>query len=87
MGPEAAVNAVYANKIAAIDDPDERARFVRDKREEYEADVDLYRLASELVIDAVVPFESLRQELIARFASADPDDREVVAKRHAVYMG
>ena len=28
MGPEAAVNAVYANKIAAIEDPDERAAFV-----------------------------------------------------------
>ena len=28
MGPEAAVNAVFANTIAAIDDPDERAAFV-----------------------------------------------------------
>ena len=28
MGPEAAVNAVYANKIAAIDDEAERAEFV-----------------------------------------------------------
>ena len=28
MGPEAAVNAVYANRIAAIDDPDEREAFV-----------------------------------------------------------
>jgi acetyl-CoA carboxylase carboxyltransferase component len=87
MGPEAAVNAVYANKIAAIADPDERAQYVAERRAEYEADVDLYRLASELVIDAVVPFEALRQELIARFGSADPDDRHTVAKRHAVYMG
>jgi acetyl-CoA carboxylase carboxyltransferase component len=30
MGPEAAVNAVFANKIAAIDDPDEREAFVRE---------------------------------------------------------
>ena len=29
MGPEAAVNAVYDNKIAAIEDPDERARVRR----------------------------------------------------------
>src|SRR5207248_5546723 len=28
MGPEAAVNAVFANKIAAIDDPAERDRYV-----------------------------------------------------------
>ena len=32
MGPEAAVNAVFANKIAAIDDPDERAAFVAERR-------------------------------------------------------
>ncbi len=87
MGPEAAVNAVYANKIEAIIDPGERAAYVAERRAEYEADVDLYRLASELVIDAVVPFESLRHELITRFATADPVDREVVAKRHSIYMG
>ena len=87
MGPEAAVNAVYANKIAAIEDPAERAAFVDERRREYEEDVDLFRLASELVIDAIVPFEALRTELITRFASADPDDRDAVHKRHAVYMG
>ena len=32
MGPEAAVNAVFANKIAAIEDPDERAAFVAEQR-------------------------------------------------------
>ena len=87
MGPEAAVNAVYANKITAIEDPEERASYVAARRAEYEADVDLYRLASELVIDAVVPFARLRDELITRFAGADPVDREAVQKRHAVYMG
>jgi acetyl-CoA carboxylase carboxyltransferase component len=87
MGPEAAVNAVFANKIAAIDDPDERATFIADRRAEYEDDVDLYRLASELVIDAVVEFEELRGEVVARFATADPVDREHVAKRHTIYMG
>ena len=39
---------------------------------------------SELVIDAVVPFEALRDELIGRFAAADPVDRDGVAKRHGV---
>ncbi len=87
MGPEAAINAVYANKIAAFEDPDERAAFIAEQRAEYELDVDLYRLAGEMIIDAVVPFESLRTELIQRFAAADPVDRDVIAKRHAVYMG
>ncbi len=87
MGPEAAINAVYANKIAAIDDEAERKAYVDGLRDEYEADVDLYRLASELIIDAVVAFGDLRDQLIARFASADPDDRQAVSKRHAIYMG
>ena len=65
MGPEAAVNAVFANKIAAIDDPDEREAFVAEQRAIYEEDVDLLRLASELVIDAVVEFEDLRREVAA----------------------
>ncbi|MBI4934623.1 MAG: acyl-CoA carboxylase subunit beta [Actinobacteria bacterium] len=87
MGPEAAVNAVYANKIQAIEDPVERAAYVDERRAEYEEDVDLYRLASEMVVDAVVPFADLRRELITRFATADPTDRQSVAKHHTVYMG
>ena len=54
MGPEAAINAVYANKIAAIDDPDEREAYVAGCATEYETDIDILRLASELVIDAIV---------------------------------
>src|SRR6478672_5007493 len=64
MGPEAAINAVYANKIAAIEDTDERERFINERRAEFAADVDLLRLASELVIDAVVEPEDLRADLV-----------------------
>ncbi|HEX6967779.1 MAG TPA: acyl-CoA carboxylase subunit beta, partial [Micromonosporaceae bacterium] len=53
MGAEAAVNAVYANKIAAIADEDERAAFVTARRQEYERDIDIVRLASELVVDTI----------------------------------
>jgi acetyl-CoA carboxylase carboxyltransferase component len=84
MGPEAAVNAVYANKIAAIDDPDERAAFVEEQRKLYEEDVDLYRLASELIIDAVVDFGDLRDELVRRLALATGKDRTFSDRRHGV---
>jgi acetyl-CoA carboxylase carboxyltransferase component len=84
MGPEAAVNAVYANKIAAIADPDERERFVAERRAEYEADVDLLRLASDLVIDAIVEPEALRGELIARLQSAGGKDRTFTERHHGV---
>lgn len=87
MGPEAAVNAVFANKIQAITDPAERAAYVAERRAEYEEDVDLYRLASELVVDSVVPFEALRDELIKRFSTADPVERRPIDKHHTIYMG
>ncbi|HSN13641.1 MAG TPA: carboxyl transferase domain-containing protein, partial [Anaeromyxobacteraceae bacterium] len=66
MGPEAAVNAVYFNKIQEKPEA-ERAAFVQALREEYRRDIDLEKLASELVIDAIVPGGSLRQEIAARF--------------------
>ncbi len=84
MGPEAAVNAVFANKIADIADPQERADFVDEQRKLYEEDVDLYRLASELVIDAITDFGDLRPELISRFALAVGKDRTFSDRRHGV---
>ncbi|MEK7291973.1 MAG: carboxyl transferase domain-containing protein, partial [Actinomycetota bacterium] len=87
MGPEAAINAVYANRIAEISDSVQRSKFIEDKRREYEKDVELSHLASELIVDAVVAFGELRRELISRFAQADPVDREGVSKRHGVYPG
>jgi acetyl-CoA carboxylase carboxyltransferase component len=84
MGPEAAVNAVYFNKIAAIEDEEERAAYVEGLREEYEADIDILRLASDLVIDAVVEPESLRDELVARLAAAATRDRSFSDRRHGI---
>lgn len=84
MGPEPAVNAVFYNKIQAIDDPDERAAFVAAKRFEYESDVDLIHLAAELVVDAVVEPPDLREELVTRFTLARTRNREDFVRRHGV---
>jgi acetyl-CoA carboxylase carboxyltransferase component len=84
MGAEAAVNAVYANKIAAISDEAERAAFVTSRREEYERDIDVVRLASELVVDTIVEPADLRLELIRRFAAAVGKDRHFSRRRHGV---
>lgn len=84
MGPEPAVNAVFFNKIQAIEDPAARAAFVAERRSEYEADVDLAHLASELVIDAVVAPRDLRAELIRRFDRARLKVRPDPTKRHGV---
>ena len=66
MGPEAAVNAVFYNKIQERPES-ERAAFVQSLRDQYREDVDIYKLAAELVIDEVVPGDSLRGELSRRF--------------------
>ena len=71
MGPEAAVNAVYFNVIESLEEP-ERSAFIEEKRTEYNEDVDLYRLASEDVVDAVIEPVDLRSELIRRYAIARP---------------
>jgi len=84
MGAEAAVNAVFANKIAALPDEAARAEFVSAKREEYERDIDIVRLASELVVDAIVEPHELRDELIRRFAAVRHKDRHFARRRHGV---
>jgi acetyl-CoA carboxylase carboxyltransferase component len=83
MGAEAAVNAVHANRIAALP-PEEREAFVAERRQEYERDIDVVRLASELVVDAIVPPEELRDELVRRFAAARDKDRHFSRRRHGV---
>jgi len=84
MGPQAAVNAVYANKIEAIADPDERDAFVAERRAEYEEDVDLLRLASDLVLDAIIEPSELRSELVRRYAVLVGKPRVMPEKRHGV---
>jgi acetyl-CoA carboxylase carboxyltransferase component len=84
MGPEPAVNAVYYNKIMELPES-ERAAFVKQKREEYAQDVDIYKLASEMLIDDIVPGSRLRAELIKRLAYAESKAAEFPPRRNGVY--
>jgi methylmalonyl-CoA decarboxylase subunit alpha len=84
MGPQAAVNAVYFNKIQEVPEGPERVAFVDRLRSEYREDIDLYKLAGELVVDAVVPLEGLRGELSRRFARLISKHEPRPAKHHMV---
>lgn len=84
MGPEAAVNAVFANKIAAIDDEAAREAFIEEQRRIYEEDVDMLRLASEMVVDAVLDWGDLREEVHRRLERAEGKDRTFSHRRHGV---
>jgi len=84
MGPEPAINAVYYNKIMELPE-DERAEYVRQKREEYARDVDTYKLASEMLIDDIVPGAALRDELIKRLEYAQTKVHEFPPRRNGIY--
>jgi acetyl-CoA carboxylase carboxyltransferase component len=84
MGPEAAINAVFFNQIQEISDEAEREEFVKAKRDEYSEDIDILHLASELVVDAVIEPDDLREQLIRRFALAEGKDRSFAERRNPV---
>ena len=63
MGPEAAINAVYLNRLTAIEDPEERKALTERLRNEYRESYDIYRLAGEMVVDELVLPSDLRRQL------------------------
>lgn len=85
MGPDAAVNAVYSNHIEAIEDPKEKLAFVKAKHEEYEREIDIYKMASELIIDEIVAPNALRDVLAERFAMYGTKEIAQPPRKHPVY--
>ena len=83
MGADPAVNAVFFNKIQEKPEA-ERAAYVARLREEYRADVDLYKLASELVIDDIVPGDELRSQLERRYELYSARFDAPARKKHGV---
>jgi acetyl-CoA carboxylase carboxyltransferase component len=84
MGPSAAVNAVYFNKIQEVAEGPERDAFVTKLRDGYRADIDVLRVASEMVVDAVVPGARLRAEIAVRFERGERKHASRPAKRRSV---
>ena len=83
MGPEAAVNAVYARKISEIEDPKERYQFIKEKQEEYKDQINIYKLASELIIDDIVEPNNLRKVLIGRLSMYESKDVQFSERKNA----
>lgn len=84
MGPEPAVHAVHYHRIMELEG-EAREAFVRQKREEYQRDIDIYRLASEMLVDDVVPPSRLRAELIKRLSYAESKQHDFPPRRNGVY--
>jgi acetyl-CoA carboxylase carboxyltransferase component len=83
MGPEAAVNAVHYNHIQELAEPERRA-FVQAKQQEYQEDIDIGRLAAELIVDEVIVPEDLRLELARRLTLYENKNRAFSRRRHPV---
>ena len=86
MGPEAAINAVYANRLADIDDEEERAEREAELREEFREEIDVHRMASDVVIDEIVPPSDLREELVGRFAFYETVEKDLPDKKHGTVL-
>ena len=74
---------MYYNKIMELPES-ERAAYVREKRDEYAQDVDIYKLASEMLVDGIVGGLELRDELIKRLAYAESKQLEFPPRRNPV---
>ena len=57
---------------------------IQELRDEYRADIDISKLAAEQVVDAIVPGDRLRAEIVKRFAAAAQRDRPLTPKRRSV---
>jgi acetyl-CoA carboxylase carboxyltransferase component len=84
MGPEAAINAVYANQIAELPE-EQREPFRKMMEAKYAEDIDIFHLASEMIVDTITPFEALRGELIARFSVYQTKEVRFSECRNPIY--
>jgi len=84
MGPDAAVNGIHYNRIQAIKDPEERRAFIAEKQAEYAEGIDVFKIANENAVDAIVQSNDLRRELISRMAVYRKRPLVPVERRQAV---
>src|SRR5947199_2161305 len=84
MAPDAAINAVFANQIAELPE-EQREPFRKMMEAKYAEDIDIFRLASEMILDTITPFESLRDELIARYRIYETKEMRFSECRNPIY--
>ncbi len=86
MGAEAAINAVYARQLAAIEDEGEKQKRIEELRDEYRKDIDIHVTADDLIVDHIVPPADLRKELIARLDAYENKHLPLPRKGHGTVI-
>ena len=84
MGPQAAVNAVYYNKIQEAPEGEAREALVEQLREDYRSDIDILKLTSNLVVDGLLPFDQIREEIVQRFSASEPRPSASKQRKHLI---
>ena len=84
MGAQAAVNAVFYNKLQEVPEGEAREALVAQLREEYRNDIDIMKLASNLVVDEVLSFDRLREEIVQRFSTSEPEPPARHQRKHLI---
>lgn len=84
MGPEAAVKAVYSNKIDELEG-EAKLAFMNQKKEEYSDNINIYGLASELIVDQLIDFEGVRKELSYRLEAYRNKERVWPQKNNSIH--
>jgi acetyl-CoA carboxylase carboxyltransferase component len=85
LGPEAAIAGIHYNRVMAIEDEKERQQVVAKLRADYESQIDVFQIANENAVEAVVAYEDLRQELINRYDVYRNRQKAPIVRRNGVY--
>lgn len=81
MGPEAAINAVYFNKIKDLQGA-EKERRVKELQDEFRRDIDIVKMAGDLIVDHIVEPADLREELVRRYALFEDKEFPLPGRKH-----
>ncbi len=85
MGPEAAVNALFADQIEDMDD-EERAAFVESMQQEYDRLIDIRKQAATMQVDELLPAGDLRDQLVDRLGAFEDKRRTERDRYHGTVL-
>ena len=85
MGPDAAVQALFAEQMEGMD-PEEREDFLEMMRGEYDKHIDIRAQAAKMQIDELLPAGDLRDQLAARLQTLETKRRTERDRYHGTVL-
>jgi len=85
MGPDAAVQALFADQMEGMD-PEERDEFLEMMRGEYDKHIDIRAQAAKMQIDELLPAGDLRDQLAARLETLETKRRTERDRYHGTVL-